>query len=658
MTKSLFRIFSILFIIAAATMPQFASAQAEVVSFHLSSNTVAFQGRSVPGYVTVDLKTSEPTRGYLRVEGNGRQAKINLSSFEYKTTHKIDWVPWDDVKKEPLPAGEYQIKANLSDANLNQMVGYPLGKLTVVSEPNPKPLFDQVSINPGVFSPKYGNSSGVAQIQYNLNRPAEVQLSIQKNGDEIFLGNKMKLTPGIQTFNWNGTDKSGRIVADGEYNVVFKTIETAYNYPETIQRSEKAGIITIKDGDYDIPQWRLKELVTEATFKSSVITPDGDGINDIAEGQFTLAEPAKVSVYIANAAGAHVKNVMTEQALQPGVHTFNWDGTDMMGGKVPNGNFTIKLLVIEGANLGYISFPHSILRSEGGYEFKILQPQKNVRVISEKASMSIDPLGQGYVAQKGDIFPLLSETVENGKYDVLVKEGVSGKINVNDVEIVTESPSQQNTTDYIVQPGDTLWKIAEKHKTTIAEIIKLNQLDPNKYLTVGQTLKVPNFTPEPVPPSEQTIHTVQSGDTLWKIAQKYNVTAQSIIETNKLDPNQYLSIGQKLVIPMASPAPQPSTAYKVQSGDTLWKIAQKFGTTIDAIVAANKLDPAKHLFVGQSLDIPVKSPVIEPVIHTVQSGDTLWKIAQKYNTTVDTIIKANQLDPAKYLVIGQKLTIS
>ncbi|MEH7122484.1 LysM peptidoglycan-binding domain-containing protein [Bacillus sp. JJ1773] len=657
MTKTIFRIFSILFIIAAATMPQFASAQAEVVSFNLSSNTVAFQGRSVPGYVTVDLKTNEPTRGYLRVEGNGRQATINLSSLEYKTTHKIDWVPWDDVKKEPLPAGEYQIKANLSDRDLNQMVGYPLGKLIVVSEPNPKPLFDQVSISPCDFSPKYGKSSEAVQIQYNLNRPAEVQLSIQKNGDEIFAGEKMKLTPSSQTFNWNGTDKSGRIVADGEYIVVFKTIETGYNYPETKQRSEKAGIITIKDGDYDIPQWRLKELVTEASFKNSVITPDGDGVNDSAEGKFTLTEPAKVSVYIANAAGAHVKNVMTEQALQPGVHTFNWDGTDMMGGKVPNGNFTIKLLVIEGANLGYISFPNSILRAEGGYEFKILQPQKNVRVIIEKANMSIDPMGQGYIAQKGDIFPLLSETIVNDQYEVLVKEGISGRINVKDVEFVSESPSQQNTTDYIVQSGDTLWKIAEKHKTTVAEIIKLNQLDPNKYLSVGQTLKVPNETPEPVPPSEQTIHIVQSGDTLWKIAQKYNVTAQTIVVANKLDPNHYLSIGQKLVIPMASPSPQPSTTYKVQSGDTLWKISQKFGTTIDAIVAANKLDPAKHLFIGQSLEIPEKSPVIKPVIHTVQSGDTLWKIAQKYSTSVDTIVKANQLDPAKYLEIGQKLII-
>ncbi|WP_170110142.1 LysM peptidoglycan-binding domain-containing protein [Peribacillus acanthi] len=650
MTRLLFRIFSMLVLIAAFAIPSLSFAQADVVSFNLSSNTVAYQGNSVPGFVTIDLKTSVPTRGHLMaIASNGRQGKIILSSTDFKTNHKVNWVPWDEVKKEPLPPGEYQIKAYLQDQSLDQMVGYPLGKLTVVSESNPKAVIDEVTVTPDVFSPKYGAENN-AQIKFNLNRPAEVQLIIQKNGDEIYAGPKVKLAAGSQTVNWNGTNKTGGIVADGTYDIVFKYIETAFSYPATTQSWIKPASITVKDGDYYIPVSRLKEIVTSASFKSATITP-----SQSVTGDFTLAEAAKVTVYIANAAGAHVKIVMSDQTLPAGVHTFLWDGTDMMGGKVPNGIYTIKMGISEGANFGYITFPNANVRVEGSTTLEPMQPVKNVRVISEKATMSIDPMGQGYTAVKGDLFPLMSETIENGKYTVLVKEGITGTINVTDVELVTETPTVPNTTEYTVVPGDTLWKIASKFNTTVSEIATLNQLDPSRPLLIGQKLKVRAV--EPTKPT-QTIHIVQSGDVLWKIAQKYNVTTQAIMDANKIDPSN-LQVGQQLVIPTAAPTPPPTqpTTYTVVSGDTLWKIAQKFGTTIDAIATLNQLDSAKPLLVGQTIKIPEKAPVVESVFHTVQSGDTLWKIALKYSTTVDSIVKANNLDPNKYLVVGQKLTI-
>lgn len=606
MTKKFFGIFILLFLAVSAAYPLLASAMAAVTSFSQSTGTVAYQGNSVPGYATFELNTSEPTRGYILAVGNGIQTKINLSTMDYKTVHKVDWVPWDDTKKSPLPPGEYQLKAYMTDQGYNQISGYPLGKLTVVAEADPKPLIDQVSINPSVFSPKYGGAE-TAQIPFNLNRPAEVQLSIWQNGSEIYAGSKMKLMPGSHAVSWNGTDKAGRIVADGNYDINFNFIETAYNYPATKQSAQKAGTITVKDGEYNIPLWRLKEVVTNAVFNSDSISPDGDGVNDTVTGEFTLAEPAKVSIYIANAAGAHVKNVVTEQSFQAGTHTIEWDGTDFMGGKAVNGSYYIRVMVIEGANAGYITFPDSV-KFEGGYEIKALQPEKRVRVIAETAQLSVDPMGQGYTAVKGDVFPLISETIEFGKYQVLVKDGVSGTINASDVELVSEptAPTVPNTNEYTVVSGDTLWKIAAKFNTTIAEIVKLNNLDPNKYLYIGQKLKVP-----------------AAGST--------------------------------------EPVQQP-VIYTVQSGDTLWKIAQKFGTTIDAIVKANNLDPAKYLYIGQKLTIPTAAttsepPVAQPVIHTVISGDTLWKISVKYGTTIDAIVKANNLDPAKYLMIGQKLTI-
>jgi LysM repeat protein/flagellar hook assembly protein FlgD len=637
-----------------------ASRLIEVTSFNLSATTVAYQGSKVPGYTTIELHTNVPTRGYLLVIGSGVQTKINLSTVAFKTVHKVDWVPWDDTKKAPLPAGIYQISGYLTDQQYNQIQGYPLGKLTVISESSPKPLIDGVSPNPVVFSPKYGQTQTQSvQIPFNLNRPAVVQLTIRNtNGDEIYTGNKETLSPGSHTVSWNGTDNTGRIVMDGSYEIVFKTIETAYNYPSTTPLTLRSGTITIKDADYYIPVSRLKEIVTDASFQSPSFTPDGDGVNDKVTGQFTLAVPAKLSIYIANPAGANAAFVVREQTFEAGTHTFEWDGSDIYGGKVPNGSYFIKLNVIEGPNNGYITFP-SAVKVENMYEIKPMQPEKRVRVISETAKMSVDPGGQGYTAIKGDTFPLMSEAIENGKYTVLVKEGVTGTISVSDVELVTEPSPAKQTMDYIVVSGDTLWKIASKFNTTSSEIVTLNNLDPNQYLYVGQKLKVPAPASQPEQQATTT-YTVVSSDTLWKIAQKFGVTAQAIVDANKLNPSAYLYVGQKLIIPgVAQPEVQATTTYTVVSGDTLWKIAQKFGVTAQAIVDANKLNPSAYLYVGQKLLIPgVAQPEVPAVTaYTVVSGDTLWKIAQKSGVTAQAIVDANKLNPTAYLYIGQKLII-
>ncbi|WP_409300411.1 LysM peptidoglycan-binding domain-containing protein [Peribacillus sp. SCS-155] len=188
-------------------------------------------------------------------------------------------------------------------------------------------------------------------------------------------------------------------------------------------------------------------------------------------------------------------------------------------------------------------------------------------------------------------------------------------------------------------------------------------IDTNKNLYFYATASE-NTSPSPETDTNTdiVIHTVQSGETLWKIAQKYNVTIQSIIDTNKLDLSKYLYVGQKIIVPVQAPAnqeqpaTQPTTTYTVQSGDTLWKIAQKLGVTTQAIIDANKLDPTKYLYVGQKLNIPVSSAAIQPnTTYTVVSGDTLWKISQKFGVSIQAIVDTNKLDPSKPINIGQKL---
>lgn len=140
------------------------------------------------------------------------------------------------------------------------------------------------------------------------------------------------------------------------------------------------------------------------------------------------------------------------------------------------------------------------------------------------------------------------------------------------------------------------------------------------------------------------IHVVQSGDTLWRIARNYGTTISQIVATNGLEDPNRLVLGEALVIPA------PYQQYVVQRGDTLWAISRHFGVTPQEIVTANQLTDPSRLLVGQVLTIPV-------IYHTVQSGETLWTIANRYGATVSAIVQANGIQNPALIHVGQRLRI-
>lgn len=165
------------------------------------------------------------------------------------------------------------------------------------------------------------------------------------------------------------------------------------------------------------------------------------------------------------------------------------------------------------------------------------------------------------------------------------------------------------------------------------------------YLGIQQNI------PSGSPDSGTIRYVVQAGDSLWLIAQKYNTTVQAIKNQNGLT-SDMLSIGQVLIIP--SPQNTSTIQYTVKSGDSLWLIAQKYGTTVDTIKQLNGLT-SNLLNVGQILKIPAPQSA-SYIEYTVRPGDSLWLIAQKYNTTVNAIKSMNGLT-SDMLSIGQVLRI-
>ena len=206
------------------------------------------------------------------------------------------------------------------------------------------------------------------------------------------------------------------------------------------------------------------------------------------------------------------------------------------------------------------------------------------------------------------------------------------------------------TNTYIVQKGDSLYSIANKLGTTVSELKKENNLTSNT-LQIGEVLRIPS---KEVYEGETNIYTVKSGDSLYKIAQNNNTTVDEIKRLNNLTSN-ILSVGQVLKLPItSSETPSSNTVdYTVKSGDSLYKIANQYNVTVDAIKRANNLT-TNTLQIGQVLRIPLGTS--RETTYTVKSGDSLYSIAKKYNTTVNRLKELNNLS-SNLLNIGQILIV-
>ena len=213
-------------------------------------------------------------------------------------------------------------------------------------------------------------------------------------------------------------------------------------------------------------------------------------------------------------------------------------------------------------------------------------------------------------------------------------------------------PEGITTNTYVVQKGDSLYSIANKLGTTVSELKKENNLTTNT-LQIGQVLRIPT---KEIYEGEENIYIVKKGDTLYSIAAANNTTVDELKKTNNLTSN-ILSTGQLLKIPSAL---LPESTYTVKKGDSLYSIANKYNTTVDELKRINNLT-SNILSIGQVLKLPSdKVSDVEKeentISYTVQKGDSLYSIARKYSTTIDKIKDLNNLT-TNLLSIGQVLLI-
>ena len=203
-------------------------------------------------------------------------------------------------------------------------------------------------------------------------------------------------------------------------------------------------------------------------------------------------------------------------------------------------------------------------------------------------------------------------------------------------------PITEITDTYQVILGDTLYSIAKKLDTTVAEIKKINNLTSD-VLSVGQIIKIPSKI---VDVGDTVLYSVKKGDTLYSLAKMFNTTVSYLKEINSLQ-NDNLSVGMLISVPSGLSI---VNTYKVVSGDTLYGIAKKFNISIDKIKEANNLT-SNMIGVGQVLIIPKKDTT-----YVVKKGDTLYGISKMFDMPIDDIKKLNGLS-SDVLNVGQILIV-
>ncbi|BDR58524.1 LysM peptidoglycan-binding domain-containing protein [Xylocopilactobacillus apicola] len=300
--------------------------------------------------------------------------------------------------------------------------------------------------------------------------------------------------------------------------------------------------------------------------------------------------------------------------------------------------------------------------------------------ISRKFGVSLDSLLQlNNFKLDSKIFPdqviTIKEVEQVNLPDVTIVDNASvNDLNKPSLPLPTETKvSSSATGTYTVKQGDSLYRIALKNGISLADLLKINGLTEKSVIVPGQKLKitgnvlVPNSNVQaPTVTGEE--YTVQKGDSLYRIAIKAGINLNDLLKYNNLSENAVIVPGQKLIIRknnndtsakqnevMNSDAKIESSSYTVKQGDTLAKISQRSGVSVEELLSLNNLKIDSMLFAGQNLII--KAPVVQDNTYTVQQGDTLYGVAKKYNISLTELLNLNNLKIDTMLFAGQKLIV-
>lgn len=248
---------------------------------------------------------------------------------------------------------------------------------------------------------------------------------------------------------------------------------------------------------------------------------------------------------------------------------------------------------------------------------------------------------------------------------------------------------------HVIRSGDTLSTIAERYGTTVRALAERNGLRDADLILIGQTLTIPSAGgtgstgggSTSGAATGATTYTVRRGDTLGSIARRHGTTVEALAAANGIDNPNLVRIGQALAVGTGTASPptsgsssgntgsgggsgvvengpqRPGERHRVQSGDTISGIAQRYGVRTADLIRWNGLTDGR-IYATTSLVLYdpgqpaiLRTPTGGAGEHVVRAGETLSSIARRHGTSADAIARASGLASADLIRVGQRLTV-
>ncbi len=187
--------------------------------------------------------------------------------------------------------------------------------------------------------------------------------------------------------------------------------------------------------------------------------------------------------------------------------------------------------------------------------------------------------------------------------------------------IAVSSPNEDGSITHMLEPGHTLWAISARYEVPIWEILLYNGLNEDSVIKPGDTLTIrladgAEPPPTPTPPAH---HIVERGDNSWSIAAWYNISLADFLWYNGMGENDMLQPGDEVKIRLVEgeippPTPTPQLAHIVQSGDSFWSIAVRYNLSLDQLLGYNGLTQDSFLGIGDEIVIVSPTPTATPTL--------------------------------------------
>lgn len=258
-----------------------------------------------------------------------------------------------------------------------------------------------------------------------------------------------------------------------------------------------------------------------------------------------------------------------------------------------------------------------------------------------------------------------------------------GTTNPTDPTTPTNPTTPANGDKYTVKAGDSVWAIANKYGISMNDLIswnniKNNMIHPGDVLTVSKTAtgntNNNNSNSNNGNQTSNKTYTVKSGDSVWAISNRYGISMADLVKWNNIR-NNFIYPGQKLVVSQGAttgnsnnnntnstnPGQASGKTYTVKAGDSVWGIANRNGISMAQLIKANNIKN-NFIYPGQVLKLtagattPTTPNTNSGKTYTVKSGDSLWSIAQKNNTSIAQLKSANNLH-SDLILVGQVLKL-